>query len=260
MTVRRQLFFVRWLLWLACVVAIFVVARRTQPPISWIFAIALLGGMPVVRRIATKLVARRAFVRLKRFAQERRYAEARRLLADLRGVYAHSPLALEHMRLHEGSLLAQEGRYAEAARVFEAIDRRRVGRGLPLLLNNLAWCLVRTGKGPRALVLARESIAAGDGGLSGGDLQACQLGTLGAALVTDGKPDEAIAPLERALACGGVPRHQAVRAFYLGEALHAVGREDEAVLAWQRAAKACPDDGVAVEAKDRLRRHAPYRS
>ena len=69
------------------------------------------------------------------------------------------------------------------------------------------------------------------------DLRASQLGTLGAALTISGQPEEAVPLLEQALVRGGTQRDQSARAFFLGEALRALGRMDAAAAAYSRAVK-----------------------
>lgn len=266
MTVRRQLRLVRYTLIVACIAAVVAIARYANMPVAWLCAVLFLGASRPLQRWVNRLIGRRAFVRLRALLEGERYAEAHAHLADLRRVYAHSASALELLRVHEGSVLGYERRYADAVRLYESIDRRKLSKEtLPWLLHNLAMCLARLGDGARAVAAARDSIeqsgAAGDRMRWGDDLRACQLGVLGTALFVDGKPSEAVGPLEQALARGGTPRQQAGRSFYLGEALHTLGREDEARAAWKRAAGACPGDELASRAAERLDSPAPpYRS
>jgi tetratricopeptide (TPR) repeat protein len=265
-TVRRQLQLVRWGTFFLCAAAIFAAARHTELPIAWILAIVFLLGVRPVQRRAGRAVAGRAFARLGATMSAERFDEAHAILDDLRGVYARAPSALELLRVQESTLLVLEGRFGDAIRLFDSIDRRKIRKEvLPWLLNNLAWALARAGDGPRAIAVARESIeASGEAGEFASptdDLRACQLGTLGAALVVAGQPSDALDPLGQALARGGSPRLQASRGFYLGEALHALGREDEARDAWKRAADACPEHDLGRRARHRLDAPSPpYRS
>ncbi len=262
MRIRRQLQLARYGAYAACAGVIFVATRELPMAQAWLVAIVVLGGVQPLLRRANRRIATRAFRRLGTLIVERRHGDAHAHLADLRRVYAGSKGALELLRVHEGSVLMYEGRYAEAIRLLESVDRARLqASAVPWLLNNLAWALARVGVGGRAVEAARESIdanaRAGDRATSNDDLRTCQLGTLGAALVVAGKPDEAVEPLEQALARGGTAAQQARRGFYLGEALRALGREDEARAAWKRAAEAAPDDELGAAAGEKLEHAAP---
>jgi len=241
--------------------------RALNLPVSILLGVVMLALIRPVQRRATQLVARRVFARLGAHMDAARFDDADALIEDLRGVYAYSAAATELLRVQEGTLLVLRGRFHEAARLFESIDRRRIKKELlPWMLNNLAWALARAGDGAQAVATARESMAASDdagdrGVRASEDLRACQLGTLGTALVVAGEPAEAIAPLEQALARGGSNRLQTSRAFFLGEALRALAREDEARAAWRRAAEECPEHELARAAQQRLDAPAPpYRS
>src|SRR5215471_15222303 len=62
------------------------------------------------------------------------------------------------------------------------------------------------------------------------------IGTLGVAQLSAGRPGDAVVKLEQALALGKDDRYlQPINAFFLGEALHALGQIEEAKQAWQRA-------------------------
>lgn len=266
MSVRRQLLLARWAVFALCALAIFATTRVADLPVSWLLAVGLLAGVRPVQRRANRFIAHRAFVKLYGTMNEERFEDAHALLGDLRRVYARSASALELLRVHEGSVLVLEGRFVDAARLLDSVDRRKLEPALvPWFLNNLAWALARGGEGARAVTIARESIdasgASGDVARTSEDLRACQLGTLGAALFVAGQPGDAIDPLEQAIARGGAPRHQAARGFYLGEALHALGREDEARTAWKRASEAAPSHDLGRRARDRLEgATTPYRA
>jgi tetratricopeptide (TPR) repeat protein len=247
------------------VAAALAAGRRGGLILAWVTVFVCLLVLRPFQRFANRLVARRAFVRLYALMTDASFGEAHRLVAELRGVYARSASGIELMRMHEGTLLVLQGRFADARRILESIDRRHIRKPLlPALLNNLAWSLVQTGDGARAVAIVRESmetVAVDAAPEHIDDLRSCQLGTLGAALVVAGEPSEAIDPLEQAYARGGTPHHQCARAFYLGEAFHALGRQDEARGAWERAAAACSTDAFGVRARERLEAPAPpYRS
>ena len=250
----------QWALVALTAVVIVVGALELRLGLAWIVAFAALAGFVPVRSWAYRAIARRAQRRVTRLSEARRWEDARTLLGELREIYARTPAAIEQLRMREATTFLLEGRFAEAARLYESIDRARLAPAhVPWLLNNLAWAHVRSGNGPRAVEIARGSLDASaalpnDAPL--GDLRACQLGTLGAALSLTGELDDAVSLLEQALARGGSPRQQAARELYLGEALHKLDRHDEARAAWKRAVDAAPDDDLAKHAREKLD-HAP---
>lgn len=263
MKVRSRILTFRWGIWAALVLAAIASARAIGSSPYWLLPLVVAFTW-VFSNGAARVVARGEWRRFGRLVDEERYGEARTALGDMRSLYAGSMSAHEVLRYHEATLLSLEKRHAEASALFLSIDRGRLPPGsLPWMLNNLAWSLALGGRGDEAVAAARESMdasaRANDRAVSIEDLRACQLGTLGAALVTAGRADEAVPPLEQALARGGKPRHQAARAFFLGEALHALGRRDEATAAWKRAAVEAPSNELGKRAKERLEGVSAYR-
>ena len=252
---------VRAAVFVACAVAIFAAAKTASLPVAWVLALVCLGGAKPTARQAQRFVFRRSFARVRALVDREDFASAHAVIAEIREV-----TPTEAMRLYEGTILSRERRHADAIRMYESIDRRRLQKNaVPWLLNNLAWALARSGQGARAVAVARESIeSAGDAGprpFFKDDLRACQLGTLGAALVVAGQPADALDPLEQALARGGTPQQRAARDFYRGEALQALGRHDDARSAWKRAVETCAKCEVGELARERLDAPAPpYRS
>jgi tetratricopeptide (TPR) repeat protein len=230
-------------------------------PVTLVFAGVLFV---VFTRYLPSLVLTRAHARLAKLVLEEDFRAAHAQLDELKDVYATMPKHLEWLRLGEGSILAREGRFKDACALLESLDRRLLGAAsVPRLLNSLAWALAHVGRTSEAVTTARESLEstaeALDRALVGEDLRAYQLGTLGTALVLDGQAAEAIAPLEQALARGGRPGAQAIRAFYLGEALRAAGKGPEARKAYARAVEAAPSTDYGKRASAQLETMGPYR-
>jgi tetratricopeptide (TPR) repeat protein len=211
------------------------------------------------------LVVKRAYRRLSAAVEREDYADARGLLLELRAIYRGSRSATEWLQLQEGTVLSMQGKYAEAAALLQSIDRGRLGAmWAPLLLNNLAWALALAGKPDAGVARARESIEAWDKAanraITSNDLRACQLGTLGAALVLSGEAAEGVSLLEQSLARGGRAREQAARAFFLGEGLRALGREEDAATAYRRAAAEAPESEFGRRGRSALEELRPYRA
>jgi tetratricopeptide (TPR) repeat protein len=209
-------------------------------------------------------IVRYAFARLRRLALTEDTVAARAVLGELLELYQGHPVTLESLHFSEASLLSMEERYAEASTVLESLDRRRMGpRWEPWVANNLAWSLAHCGRVAEAVAMARAALEAKDGdggrGLIAEDLRAHQLGTLGACLVLSGDAATGAPYLEQALARGGRPRARAARAFYLGGALRALGRDDEAAKAYTRAFETAPENPFGRRAKERIGELRPYR-
>jgi tetratricopeptide (TPR) repeat protein len=266
MTLRRQLALLRlFILVLFCVLvalAIVVAGELRFPVIYFTPAIALVVWMVYSR--APRRLAGRAFAKLSRMVVAGNTAGARAVLNELREAYVTSRHAMEQLRLQESSILVLERRHAEAAALLASLDRTLLPKHfLPVLLNNLAWSVALSGEPGRGVELARESMKASEHvghAASLHDVRGSQLGTLGAALTLAGKPEEGAPLLEQALARGGSSYSQSARAFYLGEALRALGRADDATAAYERAAREGNDNGYAKDARDRLKEQRTYRT
>jgi tetratricopeptide (TPR) repeat protein len=152
--------------------------------------------------------------------------------------------------------------FATGAAILARVDREALPPAeAALLLNNLAWFEAHRGRCAKAVSLADEAVACAEAAQLS-VLPYC-LGTLGAARVLAGRPQSAVAVLERALALGeGDGYAQSIRAFYLGEALFALGRREQSAGAWGRAIAESPASSWAERARERLGAlvlRAPYR-
>src|SRR5262249_44559254 len=152
----RQLAIVRWGLWFAVALlfASAAIAGRARG-LSLYAAVALVPVFAYVQHIArraSRLVARRAYARLRTLVGEGEFSAAHDLVQELRSLYAGSASALELMRVYEATVLALEQRHREAVTLLESVDRRRLNAThSSWLLNNLAWSLAQVGDGARAV-------------------------------------------------------------------------------------------------------------
>jgi hypothetical protein len=225
--------------------------------------VAGVGAWLAMRRVGMA-VAGRAWRRFARRVDDGDHAEAHALLDELKETYAGSRGAYEQLRMSEATLLAMEGRHVEACALLESLDPSCLGKARePWRLNNLAWSLALSGRPAHAVATARASMEAseraGDAAVAM-DLRACQLGTLGVALVLAGNGEEGVPLLEQAIARGGRAWRQAAREFFRGEGLHARGDQEGAAAAWARAAQAAPKSEWAERANARLSAARAYRS
>lgn len=142
-----------------------------------------------------------------------------------------------------GALFEAQGRADEAEAAY-----RRVLQAQPdsyAALNNLAMLLVtRSRDGRQAIALARKAVALAPGRPQAHD-------TLAWALRADGKADEALASVERALAIDPKP---ATYAYHKGVILAQLGRKAQARASLEAALKSAPQAAWAAAAKELLAR------
>lgn len=238
-TLRRQLWLATWLPWPISFTSTLVAANVLHvTPIAFLPVVVLVSWLSppwLKRRVMT-----RAYRKLREAMEARQFDAARALVAEMLPLYAGSRQMIERLRMEEAVILSREGRHTEALPLLASLDAAQLGKGFrPLLLNSVAWSLAHSGDPHAGVERARESLRAsdveGDVAVTTYDLRAFQLGTLGTALVLAGQADEGVPLIEQAMARGGKPREQAVRAFFLGEGFHALGQLDRAAEAWRRA-------------------------
>src|SRR5262249_12874546 len=119
------------------------------------------------------------------------------------------------------------GQHGEARAAYESVlALAQTPAQRAILRNNIAYSIALEGDGALAAERMRELIAERPP-LTEQNLALCY-GTLGIALVVAKEPEGAKQQLEEAIAMGGTSRSQAIRFYYLGDALRALGRLDEA--------------------------------
>jgi tetratricopeptide (TPR) repeat protein len=199
----------------------------------------------------------------------RRHREAFELARDaddesaFRRWYEEIEEYVRFFRLPEESLqsarcyvLLNEERWAEARAALAALNRDKFTDATRVLhANAMAWCLAHDGAAAEAVSLA-ESACASEAAARPADRPYLH-GTRGVALTLDGRYADALAPLQKALAAGGPAWAQAVRSYYLGQALFALARVDEARAAWERAAAESSQSRWARRAQQRLATAVP---
>ncbi|HEX8954402.1 MAG TPA: tetratricopeptide repeat protein [Polyangia bacterium] len=150
--------------------------------------------------------------------------------------------------------LAADEKWSEALESLRQMGDTAVGTNERVAHDNLvAWCCAHAGETAPAVGLARANAEAP----ADARMRPYLLGTLGAALILDGQHAAALAPLRDALALGGPRWAQAVRRYYLGEALAALGRFDEARAEWHQAVTIAPRSRWGRRAQERLADGAP---
>jgi tetratricopeptide (TPR) repeat protein len=159
----------------------------------------------------------------------------------------------EQLRAAKAEVLLIEERWAEARDALATVDRSRLDPRLHAgVLNNLAWSTALAGDPARAIRLAEQALTATK--TSAGGHRTAIRGTLGVAYALDDRPTDAVEALEDVLRAGGSPRMQAIRAFYLGEARHALGQHQAAAAAYRRAIAEQRAGRWSVRAKRALER------
>jgi tetratricopeptide (TPR) repeat protein len=164
--------------------------------------------------------------------------------------------------MQQGAIALIEDRWADAVKLLQSVNRARFRPDEALYLdNNIAWALAHDGRAGEAMALAKRA-------LEGAYLIAPRLvpychGTLGVAQLKSGDAHAAVASLKESLrAPFALKNAQVIREYYLGEALLALGRLDEAVPALERASR-WPELRWSARARARLgelAKQTPYRS
>ncbi len=199
MTLRRWIALIKIVVATSVIAATIAVAERTGASVFWMVPVTV-GVVWFVNRRVGGLVAARAHKRFVALVEAKRGTEAQELMHQLRELYAGSVSALEQLRMNEATVYSTMGQHTHAIQILESIEPARLAPAWkPWYLNNLAWSLAHAGQAPRAVEMARESIAAseaaGDRAVMAEDLRKFQPGTLGACLVLAGDADAAITPL-----------------------------------------------------------------
>jgi tetratricopeptide (TPR) repeat protein len=212
-------------------------------------AAATFSWRPMMRRLARRIGAQHIALMEDAIADgdDETY---RRLLVEMDEYYRVCiPRSERHrIRLRASGLTAEE-RYVEALAVLGEIDHDTVpAPERPGHDNSVAWSCAHAGETARAVELASAAVAA----VAEARMRPYCLGTLGTALVLDRQPNAALAPLREALALGGPRWAQAVRRYYLGEALAALGRYDEARAEWNESVTIAPKSRFGRRAQERL--------
>jgi len=173
----------------------------------------------------------------------------RRLAGELDEYYrALGPRAERQRLLARGHAHASDESWGEALAVVGKIDREALTPAERASHDNfVAWCCAHAGETARAVELARAAVASADGAT-----KPYFFGTLGTVLVLDGQYAEGQTMLNIAIALGGPRWAQAVRRYYLGEALAKLGRHDEACAEWQQAVTIAPRSRWGRRAQERL--------
>lgn len=210
--------------------------------------LAILG-----QQIAERMLFHRAERRLSERLALDDLDGATSILKDLREYAAGSPAMVGTIELNVAHVASLRGDHVSAAREFERLlDAPHMIRWRTLIENNLAWEFLQLGMFDRGLPLAWKAIAdaeTADRSLAG----ACR-GTYAIGLILAGRADEGAPMLERVLSdyAADGPMLQACRALYLGDGLRALGREDEAQRAYERAVREAPHSSWAARAKAKL--------
>ena len=229
---------------------------------SWEAAfLALVAGGAATVLLHPRLERRaRRRLLLRRNAQLNAAADPRAVYDDIAEGYRLLGAPPDpYLQMIDAYTLLQAHRWSEGRARLEAMDR--AGLSAPANLaaweNNLAWAMAHDGAAEEAIALADKARErAGALGLPA-STRALFDGTWGAALTLAGRHTAALAPLERALEAGGRADAQAARHHYLGRALWALQRPDEARGHWQEAVRVGPKTRWAELAAARLSDPAP---
>ena len=246
------------LVWIAITVAVTFVSYFGSRAIGFdpVKAALILIVPLLLSLVAVQLkLVRDAHRKLQRAFAAEDLPAVRHELSQLIDYFRDQPRMRELLRMAEASAYVAEEKFPEARAILESIDQSILGEeSLPTIQNNLAYCMAHLGEAERAIELARAAVGRAEG--QSPAMVANLLGTLGVCQLLAGHADEAVPILQKALGRGAqgqpVQRHaQAIRAYYLGEALAKVGRAQEANDAWERAVKEAPQTRYGRRAQEK---------
>ena len=210
----------------------------------WTFLLAVMTGI-----VATQLLARRALWRYQAALGREDLPTAKRQYEMLRDFWGRR--GGDAVKSYGINLLILEGRYRDALEQLQALDTKRLGKnGSRIIEVNIAGCLVQLGEPAKALEMVEPALpeleAMGPDAACSGHL------VVGSAYVLHGKPEKAISHLVRAKSTNS-PFRKSAALFYLGEAYAALGKSDEARLAYQEAHGVLPNGRYGTRALERIR-------
>jgi tetratricopeptide (TPR) repeat protein len=167
---------------------------------------------------------------------------------ELEPFHAGEPWRLQALKFCVASAQLSLGEYSAARPVLEALlEVPELAAQRPHIENNLAWALMHLGVVGRALELAARAMSARpDVGY--------YRGTYAIGLFLSGRAAEAVPLIEQVLRehAGDGAETQAIRAYYLGEALAQLGQADEARAAFERAVREAPGSSWGGKARAKL--------
>jgi tetratricopeptide (TPR) repeat protein len=244
----------------ALVVTLDRVAAGADAETTFVAFLAVVAAWVVALARAKSALVRAANRRLSAAVHRGDTAAARVELSQIVSSAAETPANRAAARIAEAKLHGLAGRHEHAARLLEAIDPAPLASlQRALLFDNLAYARALSGRAEdavRAAEKARALCPAHADARTRGRI----LGTLGIARVRSGQHDEGVALLAEVLGAGGIARDEAVRAYFLGEGLRAMGRTMEAREAYARGARAAPASEWGKRAAERLAvPQAPFR-
>lgn len=232
----------------------FFATRGTEPSyvvIAIAFSVAVVAHNVIAERMLDL-----AWGRLNFFRERSMYAEWDLAMKDLE---TYTPMNAERrisMKTEKGLWELHRGDKAKARQLLESAVAESPEHSPFRVLrqNNVAWALVSMGEFETAERMSRDALDRARAQKDERMMTFCS-GTLGAALVGVGKHEEAIGHLKFALEKGAdVPRAQAIRYFYLGEAYTALGRDADARNAYREGADVDRESEYGKKCDERLDR------
>jgi tetratricopeptide (TPR) repeat protein len=262
MSLSTRVAFVRDLYWPAVLVAMAAAAIVGLALGLSTMLLPLVGAVGLGFTASWRPLSRRAMSRM----LERHYEalDEARLLDDGRAVHRWYDELEEYARIFSARnrgfvdnahafVAMHEERWDEARALLDKVDRTRLPDAMRAVFDNqLAWCLAHAGAAAEAIALAEGALA-----VAGDELRPYCQGTLGVALLADGRAADAARALDRAVEFDGPLWAMAVRYYHLGEARALLAQHDEARAAWERAVAAAPKSRSGRRAAERLAAPSP---
>ncbi len=216
---------------------------------KWEFWSALL--VTAIGIAIANILARSSLQQFKKALSIEDIPTARREHANLIGFWRRR--GRETIKAYGINILLLEERYQEALNELQALDAKKLGKkGVPVIENQIAWCKAHLGEPAKARDISESVLSQLE--TMGPDYFSSAHLVLGTANFLLGRPSEAVPHLEQAYTIStDAPTRRATAAFYLGEALSALGKLGDAREAYQHAHGALPNGRFGTRALERLR-------
>jgi tetratricopeptide (TPR) repeat protein len=197
------------------------------------------------------ILARRSLRRFRKALSIEDIPTARREHANLVDFWRRR--GRETIKAYGINILLLEERYQEALHELQALDPKKLGKkGTPVIENQIAWCKTHLGEPAKAIEISQSVLPQLES--MGPDYGSSAHLVLGAANLLLGRPSEAVPHFEKTYTTSpDTPTRKAIAAFYLGEALSALGMITDARKAYQQAHDALPNGKFGMRADERLK-------
>jgi len=239
------------LIWVALIMLWVVVWFRHPDKAGGKWELGSAFLVTIVGIAVANFLARRSLQQYRKALSIEDIPAARREHANLVDFWRHR--GRETIKAYGINILLIEERYQEALDELQALNAKKLGKkGVPVIENQVAWCRAYLGEPAKAIEISHSVLPQLE--TMGPDYGSSAHLVLGVANLLLNRSSEAVPHLEKANTMStDAPTRKARAAFYLGEALSALGKSADARKAYQEAHEALPSGRFGMRAFERLK-------